>query len=80
MITWPAWHTSPRRSGKSMPLFCYVHRRGGATPYLEVLPDMPSEDAARRAAQLIAERADAERAELWDGEELVLTLNPAPAD
>jgi len=59
-----------------MPLFCYVHRRGGATPYLEVLPDLPREDAARRAAQLLAERADGERAELWDGEDLVLTLSP----
>jgi hypothetical protein len=59
-----------------MPLFCYVHRRGEATPYLEVLPDLPSEAAARRAAQLLADRADAERAELWDGEELVLTLSP----
>jgi hypothetical protein len=59
-----------------MPLLCYVHRRGGATPYLEVLPDVPRDAAARRAAQLLCERADGERAELWDGEELVLTLSP----
>ena len=62
-----------------MPLICYVHRGAEATPYLEVLPDLPGEAAARRAARLLAERLDAERAELWDGEELVLILRPAAA-
>lgn len=57
-----------------MPLFCYVHRLGGGVPYFEVLPEMPYEQATRRAGQLLAERADGERAELWRDEELVVTL------
>lgn len=58
-----------------MPLICYVHRRGNAVPYLEVLSVPAGEAAALRAAQLLAERPDGERVELWDGEELVLTLS-----
>ena len=69
-----------RRSGFLMPLFCFVHRRGAATPYFEVLPDLPRESARRRAEQLLAERPDGVRAELWDGERLLLTLNPVAAN
>jgi hypothetical protein len=57
-----------------MPLICYVHRQGNSVPYFEVLSEPAGEAAARRAAQLLAERPDGVRAELWDGEELVLSL------
>lgn len=60
-----------------MPLICYVHRRDNAVPYFEVLSAPAGEAAARRAAQLLAERPDGVRVELWDGEELVLSLEPA---
>ncbi|WP_411288661.1 hypothetical protein [Phenylobacterium sp.] len=57
-----------------MPFFCYVHRTGGGVPHFEVLPDMPRAAAIQRAADLLAQRPDGERAELWEGEELVFTL------
>lgn len=57
-----------------MPYLCYIHRRTGAAPYFEVLPDMPRLNAIRRAGALLAERPDGERAELWEGERLVFTL------
>jgi hypothetical protein len=57
-----------------MPYLCYIHRRTGASPYFEVLPDMPRLNAIERAGELLAERPDAERAELWDGDRLVFTL------
>ena len=58
-----------------MPLICYVHRQGNAVPYFEVLSEPAGDAAARRAAQLLAERPDGVRVELWDGEELILTLD-----
>lgn len=61
-----------------MPLFCYVYPEGQATPYFEVLSEVET-SALRRAAQLMAERPDAVRAELWDGERLVHTLERAEA-
>jgi hypothetical protein len=57
-----------------MPYICFIHRRSEAAPYFEVLPDMPRLSAIERAGALLAERPDAERAELWDGERLVFTL------
>jgi hypothetical protein len=56
-----------------MPLFCYVHRREGAVPYLEVVPEMGA-SALRRAAELLADRPDGVRAELWDGDRLIHVL------
>lgn len=66
----------PRSPGGLMPLFCYVHRAQGAAPYFEVLPDVSQAEAERRARELMAERADAVRAELWEGDQLVATLEP----
>lgn len=57
-----------------MPLFCYVHSRGATVPYLEVLAGESTPQALRRAAELMADRPDAVRAELWDGETLLHTL------
>jgi hypothetical protein len=57
-----------------MTYLCYIHRRTGAAPYFEVLPDMPRLNAIERAGALLAERPDGDRAELWDGERLVFTL------
>jgi len=60
-----------------MPYFCFVHRRSQAAPYFEVLPEMSRQSAIERACALMADRPDAERAELWDGERLVLTVPAA---
>ena len=57
-----------------MPLICYVHRTGEAVPYFEVLPELTGPAAVRRAAELMADRPDAIRAELWEGERLVHVL------
>lgn len=57
-----------------MPYLCYIHRRTGASPYFEVLPDMPATDAIERAGALLADRPDGELAELWQDETLVVTL------
>lgn len=62
-----------------MPYLCYVHRRSGAAPYFEVLPEMPRREAIERAGVLLSERPDGERAELWEDERLVFTLPRASA-
>ena len=62
-----------------MPLFCYIHRRGAAVPYFEDLPDLASDAALQRASELLAERPDGVRAELWQDDRLIHTLQAAPA-
>jgi hypothetical protein len=57
-----------------MPYFCYIHRTSGGVPHFEVLPETSKGDAVVRAARLLAQRADGERAEVWEGERLVFTL------
>jgi hypothetical protein len=57
-----------------MPLFCYIHREGGGVPHFEVLPELSERGAQDRAAQLLAQRADGIRAEIWDGDTLIFTL------
>jgi hypothetical protein len=62
-----------------MPLFCYIHRKGGGVPHFEVLPELTERGAQDRAAQLLAQRADGIRAEIWDGDTLIFTLPRAEA-
>jgi hypothetical protein len=57
-----------------VPFFCYIYRRADGVPHFEVLPEETPDQAVRRAARLLAERGDAERAELWQGETLVRVL------
>jgi hypothetical protein len=57
-----------------MPFFCYIHRRGDGVPHFEVLSEVTERGAQARAAQLLAQRADAVRAEVWDGDTLIFTL------
>ena len=68
-----------------MAYFCYIHRRTGGVPYFEVLPQTSQRSAVHAAAQLLAQRTDASRAEVGDDERLVFTLprdlsgaSPAP--
>lgn len=58
-----------------MAYFCYIHRRGTAVPHFEVLAELTESGARDRARQLLAQRADADRAEVWDGDILVLTVS-----
>lgn len=57
-----------------MAYFCYIHRRTGGVPHFEVLPESTESRAVDIAAQLLAQRADAVRAEVWEDERLVFTL------
>jgi hypothetical protein len=57
-----------------MSILCYVHRQAGGVPHFEVLADMSRDEAIRRAAALLADRPDSERAELWDDDELFFTV------
>lgn len=57
-----------------MSYFCYIHRTAGGVPHLEVLPETSQSDAIDRAAHLLADRADAIRAEIWQDERLIFTL------
>ena len=57
-----------------MPFFCYIHRQGDGVPHFEVLPELSARGAQDHAAQLLAQRADGVRAEVWDGDRLVFTV------
>jgi len=57
-----------------MTYFCYIHREAGGVPHFEVLPDMPRGNAIDRATQLLRQRPDGVRAEIWEGERLLFTL------
>ena len=57
-----------------MSYFCYIHRQAGGVPHLEVLPETSEGPAIDMAARLMAQRADAVRAEIWEDERLVFTL------
>lgn len=57
-----------------MPFFCYIHRRAGGVPHFEVLAEETPDQAVRRAAKLLSDRRDGERAELWQGDTLVHVL------
>lgn len=57
-----------------MAFFCYIHRQNNGVPHFEVLPELTERGAQNRAAQLLAQRADAVCAEVWDGDNLVFTL------
>jgi hypothetical protein len=61
-----------------MPYFCYIHREAGGVPHLEVLPETSQGPAIDRATQLMAQRADAVRAEIWEDERLILSLPRDP--
>lgn len=63
-----------------MAYFCYIHRKTGGVPHFEVLPDGTRGEAVDMAARLLAERAGATRAEIWDGERLLLTLPRATVE
>jgi hypothetical protein len=57
-----------------MPYFCYIHRETGGVPHFEVLPETSQGGAVDRAAARMAQRSDAGRAEVWEGERLFFTL------
>jgi hypothetical protein len=62
-----------------MPYFCYIHRKAGGVPHLEVLPETNQGPAIDIAARLLAQRADAVRAEIWEDERLIFSLPREPA-
>ena len=67
-----------RPKATTMPFICYVHRKEGV-PHFEVLPEMTRYGAQAHAAELLAQRIDATRAEVWDGDTLIFTVPSAEA-
>lgn len=65
---------SGRRKANSLVYFCYIHRASGSAPHFEVLPETSHVGAMEHAAQMMAQRSDAIRAEIWDGDRLVFSL------
>ena len=63
-----------RREAHVLVYFCYIHRASGAAPHFEVLPETSHVGAMEHAAQMMAQRADAIRAEIWDGDRLIFSL------
>lgn|GEM_PF-1689040 len=63
-----------RRKANSLVYFCYIHRASGSAPHFEVLPETSHVGAMEHAAQMMAQRSDAIRAEIWDGDRLVFSL------
>ncbi|HEY2355889.1 MAG TPA: hypothetical protein VGH86_00455 [Phenylobacterium sp.] len=53
---------------------CYIHRAAGGAPHFEVLPETTQSGAMDHAARMMEQRADAVRAEVWDGDRLVFSL------
>jgi hypothetical protein len=79
MVTvWPSGLPTARKASK-MPFICYIHRKGGGVPHFEVLPEMTAVGAQVHAVALLAQRIDATRAEVWDGDTLLFTVPPAAA-
>jgi hypothetical protein len=59
-----------------MVYFCYIHRKTGGVPHFEVLGETSRAGAITHATDLLAQRPDAVKAELWEDESLVLTVPP----
>jgi hypothetical protein len=57
-----------------MAYFCYVHKKGDAVPHFEVLPEMTARGAHEHATELLAQRKDAIRAEVWEEDTLIFTV------
>ena len=60
-----------------MTYFCYIHRQSGGVPHFEVLPETSQGGAIVIATDLLIQRADGVRAEIWEGERLLFSL-PRP--
>lgn len=65
---------APATLGTVMAYFCYIHRKTGGVPHFEVLPETSQGNAVDAAQRLLAQREDAIRAEIWEGERLLFTL------
>jgi hypothetical protein len=68
-----------RQRASILVYFCYIHRASGSAPHFEVLPETSHTGAMEHAARMMAQRADAIRADIWDGDRLVLSLPRSPA-
>jgi hypothetical protein len=53
---------------------CFIHRATGTAPHFEVLPETSHRGAMDHAARMMEQRADAVRADVWEGDRLVFSL------
>ncbi|MFC3079376.1 hypothetical protein ACFODL_14855 [Phenylobacterium terrae] len=54
-----------------MPYICYLYEGEGQVPYMEVLPEASLAEARGLTLDLLHQRPNYVRAELWDGEQMV---------
>lgn len=57
-----------------MSFICYIYQSDDQVPYMEVLGDLPTDAARLRVRQLLRDRPHCARAELWEGEDVVMRL------
>jgi hypothetical protein len=63
-----------------MPYFCYINHREGDVPHFQVLPECTQAGAVHIAARLLREHDDADTADLWRGEHLMLRISRSDAN
>ena len=63
-----------QRKATILVYFCYIHRASSSAPHFEVLPETSQVGAMEHAVRMMVQRADAIRAEIWDGDRLVFSL------
>jgi hypothetical protein len=63
-----------------MPYLCFINPRAGEVAHFQVLPAYNRSGAVHHAARLLREHDDADTADLWRGEDLVLRISRAEAN
>ncbi len=58
-----------------MDYFCYIYSSGSTAPYLEVVQGGSLQEAKARSRRLLRHHAQAMRAELFDNERQVATID-----
>lgn len=54
-----------------MPYICYLYEGEGQVPYMEILPEASLDDARSLMRDLLHQRPNYRRAELWEGDRMV---------
>jgi hypothetical protein len=63
-----------------MPYLCFINHREGGVPHFEVLPASSHVGAVNSAARLLREHDDGHTADIWRGENLMLSLSRSDAN
>ena len=63
-----------------MPYLCFINHQNGGVPHFEVLPDCSHVGAVKFAAHLLRQHDDGDSADIWRGENLMLSLSRRQAN